>query len=333
MAGSFHRASRVPFHVVYMVHNSGLPREYILETCVHRGFNLRLTCCCIIAFVAALTAHAQNASTLTIFAASSLTDAFEQLSAGFLESNTEADIVLNFASSTKLAAQLLAGAQADIFASANEAQLDKVVEDGRIHADQVKHFAMNQLVLTLPADNPGDIESLEDLATKPVLLVLAVTGTPIREYTDAMIQSHNEDFGDDFAERVMQNLVSEESNVRLVVARVALGEADAGIVYQTDVIGAVSDKLMTIAIDPRHNQLASYPIATLADSRQTEIADRFIEYVLSHEGQAILRDYGFCSPTEDADVADEVATLEPTQEAIVIEELESNPCERPNAES
>ena len=117
-----------------------------------------------------------------------------------------------------------------------------VIDEGLIAADAVEVFAHNQLVVITPADNPANIESVADLAGESVLLVLAAEATPIRAYTDAMLASHNDDLGAGFFDAVMLNLVSEESNVRQVVARVALGEADAGIVYQSDAIGAVADK-------------------------------------------------------------------------------------------
>ena len=269
----------------------------------------------------ALGIEGQSAQSLTIYAASSLTDAFEQLGDAFSQHYPQAEIAINFASSSTLAAQLVAGAPADIFASAAETQMVKVIDSGRMAAEAVKVFARNQLVLILPADNPADIHSPRDLANEKVWLVLAVEGTPIRAYTDAMLDALNQQYGADFSQRVMGNLVSEESNVRQVVARVALGEADAGIVYQTDAAGEIGNALITIPIDPAFNQIASYPIAALADSPDTAFAEMFIAFVLSDEGQMILRAYGFCSP----DIIDiempTQAPAEPTSEAA--DELEA----------
>ena len=136
---------------------------------------------------------------LTIYAATSLTDAFEALADAFESGEPGSETHLNFSSSSTLAAQLLAGAPADVFASANEKQMNVVVDDGRIAADSVQTFAHNQLVLAVPVDNPAQIKSLPDLANPGYLLVLAAQGTPIRAYTDAMLESHNSQHGDDFS--------------------------------------------------------------------------------------------------------------------------------------
>ena len=200
--------------------------------------------------------------------------------------NPDVDLLLNFSSSSTLAAQLIQGAPADVFASANERQMELVVENGVIDAAEVQIFAHNQLVLITPGDNPAALDSIRDLAGEGILLVLAAEGTPIRAYTDDMFASYGGEYGADFVERVYLNLVSEESNVRQVTARVALGEADAGIVYQTDVIGDVSSQLRAIEIDPAHNQLASYPIAVLSDSANAILAASFVEFVLSENAQS-----------------------------------------------
>ena len=284
------------------------------------GRCLRFACAIVALVLSIVSAQAQPGQTLTIYAATSLTDAFEELAEAFLERHPGSATVLNFASSSKLAAQLMAGAPADIFASANSSQMNLVVSDGRISENAVQSFAANRLVLIVPADNPAEIFGIEDLGSKALLLVLAVTGTPIRDYTDAMFASHNEAYGDDFAKRVLENLVSEESNVRQVVARIALGEADAGIVYQTDVTDGVRDDVITIPVEDRHNQLASYPIAALDDTLRPELSEAFVAFVKAEAGQAILRSFGFCSPVQDVDVT----TAEPTavQNENILQEVE-----------
>ena len=278
---------------------------------------LLITALCLLAPVFSVAAQESARQSLTIFAATSLTDAFESLSTAFMEANPEVDIQLNLSSSSTLAAQLLQGAPADIFASANETQMDIVIESGIIAEETVAVFAHNQLVLITPAANPAAIESIADLANEPVLLVLAAQGTPIRAYTDAMLVSHNEDFGEDFADNVMLNLASEESNVRQVVTRVALGEADAGIVYRTDALGDVAAnsymhrlKLTRLITSSRHIPSARFP------RRQVRrLPEDFIAFALSPEGQAILTGYGFCSPAILTDAPGADITPEPTIEA------------------
>lgn len=296
------------------------------------GRCLRTVCVIVALSLSIISSQGQQKRTLTIYAATSLTDAFEELAAAFLENQPETDIVLNFASSSKLAAQLLAGAPADIFASANSSQMDLVVADGRISDGAVRSFARNRLVLIAPADNPAGISGIEDLGNKTLLLVLAVTGTPIRDYTNAMFDSHNDEYGDDFAKRALENLVSEESNVRQVVARIALGEADAGIVYQTDVTEEVRDDVIKFPIADRHNQIASYPVAPLDDTALPALSESFIVFLRSDAGQSILGAFGFCSLQNGADEAAAEPTAETSQDKPIEDETEVAPCEALEAE-
>ena len=290
----------------------------------------------IVLLFLAVGVRAQDGVTgsLTIYAATSLTDVFEEIKDSFEAAYPEVEILLNFSSSSTLAAQIIAGAPADIFASANELQMEHVVETAdRIADDDIQVFAHNQLVLILPADNPAGIESLLDLTGDGILLVLAAQGTPIRAYTDAMIESYAEEYGEDFSELMLENLVSEESNVRQVVARVALGEADAGIVYRTDAIGDVSDQLITIPIADRHNQQASYLIAPLSDTANAAAADTFVAFLLVEDAQLILADYGFCTPAILDDVEPIEGAPEPTSEPADEPAAEIANCKTPDDES
>ena len=260
-------------------------------------------------------AQERGAQHLTVFAATSLTDVFEALRDEFLASYPDTEILLNFSSSSTLAAQLIQGAPADVFASANERQMELVIAAGFIDEAELRIFAQNQLVLITPSDSSLDLNSVRDLAGEGILLVLAAAGTPIRAYTDAMFASHAGEYGADFVERVYRNLVSEERNVRQVAARVALGEADAGIVYQSDVIGAVSSRLRVIEIEPAHNQLASYPLAVVSDSANAMLAASFVDFVLSDESRSILAAFGFCAPAILTEDPPPEITPEPTVEA------------------
>ncbi|MYE26361.1 MAG: molybdate ABC transporter substrate-binding protein [Chloroflexi bacterium] len=241
-------------------------------------------------------AQDQQRTSLTIYAATSLTDVFEEIRDAFAKVNPDVEVLLNFASSSTLAAQLSAGAPADIFASANELQMENVVKAGRVKEEDVETFAHNRLALIVPADNPANVDTFEELAENGVLLVLAAPGTPIRAYTDAMLTSYNVERGEDFRARVLANLVSEESNVRQVVARVALGEADAGVVYQSDALGDIVDRVITIPIAERHNQLASYPIAPLTDAANPGLAESFLRFIRSEKARGFLAAHGFCWP-------------------------------------
>ncbi len=270
---------------------------------------------------------------LTIFAATSLTDVFEAMRDEFSALRPEVEILLNFASSSTLAAQLSEGAPADVFASANERQMTLAVEAGRVDADAVAVFAHNQLMLIAPADNPAGIASVADLAGESILLVLSAPGTPIRAYTEAMLLSHDAELGAGFSEDALRNLASEERNVRQVVARVALGEADAGVVYQSDVRGDLGEALLPLPIDPRHNQLASYPIAPLADSAEAELAEAFVAFTLSAPAREILTAHGFCPPDILGRDAAEPARPLPTATAAKKAEPDRGACAREPEES
>ncbi|MBK8900070.1 MAG: molybdate ABC transporter substrate-binding protein [Anaerolineaceae bacterium] len=237
---------------------------------------------------------------ITVFAAASLTDAFNELTTAFEAQNAGVEVTLNFAGSSQLAAQLSEGATADIFASANAAQMQAVVDAGRITAGSEKLFVSNRLTVIVPADNPAGITALEDLAQPGVQMLLAVEGVPVRQYTDEIVAK----FPTDFQEQFYANLVSEEDNVRQVSAKVALGEADAGIVYTSDVTPDIASQVLQIAIPDAQNVVATYPIAPLADAPAPTLAQSFIDFVLSEAGQAILDKWGFGPPPDFVPVSD-----------------------------
>lgn len=233
-----------------------------------------------------------QARTLTVFAAASLTDALGEIGANFEAANPGTTVTLNMAGSSQLAAQIVEGAPADVFASANAAQMQAAIESGRIAADAPRTFVSNRLSVIVPADNPAGITALEDLGGAPLLLVLAVPGVPVRQYTDEIVAQ----LGSDFAAAFYANVVSEEDNVRQVVAKVALGEADAGIVYTSDVTPDVADSVLQIAIPDAQNVIATYPVAVLNDTPAPALAQAFVDYLLSADGQAILQRWGFGAP-------------------------------------
>jgi molybdate transport system substrate-binding protein len=231
---------------------------------------------------------------LTVFAASSLTDAFTELGLLFESQHPGTTVTFNFASSSDLATQLAEGAPADVFASANNTQMENAANEGRIAGDPVS-FLTNTLVVIVPADNPADIETLAELATEGIRFVSALPGVPIRGFTEDMLDKAAADaaYGAAFKQAVLANLVSEEANVRQLAAKVALGEADAGIVYKSDVTPDIADQVAVIEIPAALNVIAVYPIATTNDSANPELAQAFVELVLSAEGQAVLKTWGF----------------------------------------
>ncbi len=230
--------------------------------------------------------HARNSQTIIVFAASSLTDAFEEIGAAFETEHPGIEVVFNFGSSSSLAAQLSEGAPADVFASANLKQMQAAQDSSRINGSP-HIFAHNRLALIVPSDNPAGIGSVSDLAKPGVLLVLAAPGVPVRDYTETMLDR----MGENTRQAVLANVVSEEDNVRQVVAKVALGEADAGIVYLSDVTPDIAPDVRLITVPDDLNTIADYPIAITDDA--SGMAQSFVDFVLSEAGQNILARWGF----------------------------------------
>lgn len=232
--------------------------------------------------------------TLNIFAAASLTDAFTEIGRNFEAANPGVTVTFNFAGSQALRTQIEEGAPADIFASANEAEMDTLVTGSLVMQDTPRVFLRNKLVVILPADNPAGLATLEDLAKPGIKLVLAAEEVPVGKYSRQALDAMNDQFGADFKDKVLANVVSNEDNVKQVVAKVQLGEADAGIVYTSDAVAA--PELKTIEIPAELNVIASYPIAPLAKSENIDVAKAFCDYVLSAEGQSVLVKWGFAPP-------------------------------------
>jgi molybdate transport system substrate-binding protein len=232
-------------------------------------------------------------ATVTVFAASSLTDAFKEIGAGF-EADNGVTVAFNFGASSQLRTQLEQGAVADVFASADQAQMDNARKANVIDGVDVV-FATNRLVVITPKDNPANILSAADLARPGVKLVTAGSEVPIGVYTQHMFDKMSalDVFGPDFKDRANANIVSREPNVRQVVAKVQLGEADAAVVYFTDVTPASAPDLMTIPIPDDLNTLATYPIALVTNGPQAELGQAFIDLVMSPAGQAILARWNF----------------------------------------
>ncbi|HJS19774.1 MAG TPA: molybdate ABC transporter substrate-binding protein [Anaerolineales bacterium] len=231
---------------------------------------------------------------LNVFAAASLTDAFTEIGKNFEAAHPSSTVTFNFAGSQALRTQIEEGAPADVFASANAKEMDTLVSGSYVSISVPKPFLKNKLVVILPADNPAGIEDLEGLATSGVKLVLAAEEVPVGNYARQSVDLMNGQFGTDFKDKVLANVVSNEDNVRQVVAKVQLGEADAGIVYTSDAVAA--PELQTIEIPEDVNIIATYPIAPLVNSANADLAAAFVEYVLSEEGQAVLQKWGFAPP-------------------------------------
>ncbi len=224
-----------------------------------------------------LTAGKARAEELTVFAASSLREVFSELARQFEEQHQGVKVALQFAGSQELRVQLDNGAAADVFASADEKQM--ALLGGQ--APRPRIFAHNQPVLVVPRDNPAGLRVFQDLP-KAHRIVLGAAEVPIGAYSDRILAAAHLELG--------SRVVSRELNVRQVLAKVELGEADAAIVYRTD---AARRAVQVIPIPPELNVTAHYPVAVLANSRQPALAAQFVELLRSPAGAATLARFGF----------------------------------------
>ena len=229
---------------------------------------------------------------LTVFAASSLTDAFEAIEKKYEEAHPNVDVALDFAGSQTLRLQLEQGAEADVFASANEGHMRALVDVEIVPRSQL--LAHNALVVIVPRDNPAGIASFDDLPKADRLVVGADT-VPVGLYADAMLEQTRSEFGGAFAEKVRDRIVSQENNVRLVRAKVELGEADAAVVYRTDAVS--SDEVEMVDIPSEVNTRANYVIGPLASAPHPELARDFIDFATSRTGRDLLERQGFDTET------------------------------------
>ena len=235
-----------------------------------------------------IVARAEEPRELTVFAAASLREPFEELARSSEKQSPGLKVRLNFAGSQELRAQIEHGARADVFASADLQHLAALEKAGVAVAPRT--FAHNRPVVIVPKRNPAGLVAFKDLP-KAKRLVIGAPEVPIGRYTVQILDKA----GADFRDQVMARVASKELNVRQVLAKVALGEADAGIVYRTDARSA-ADRVTTVEIPAELNVVAEYPIAVIKDAPQPAAARAFVDLVLSPEGQKRLADAGFTSP-------------------------------------
>ena len=258
----------------------------------------RLILCILLATLTLAGCGTQPASesfTLNVFAAASLTEPFSEIAKLFETAHPGTEVVFNFAGSQQLAQQIIEGAPADVFASANTKQMNAVIDAGWIEDGSQQAFATNSLVVVVPQDNPAGLEELGDLAQPGLKLVFAAKEVPVGQYSLDFLDKASADpgFGASYRDNVLGNVVSYEDNVKAVLTKVALGEADAGIVYASDVSGENAARVIRLEIAEALNVIATYPIAAVIESQSPDLAQAFIELVTSAEGQSILEKYHF----------------------------------------
>jgi molybdate transport system substrate-binding protein len=220
---------------------------------------------------------------ITVFAAASLTDAFEEVGTAFEAANPGTTVEFNFAASSALREQILSGAPADVFASANTSNMDQVVEGGA--AAESAAFVENQLQIAVPAGNPAGVTGLADFANADLLIGLCAEEVPCGQFGREALANAG----------VTPAIDTNEPDVRSLLTKVEAGELDAGIVYITDVLSA-GDAVDGIDIPADENVIATYPIAALTGASNSDVAEAFVAFVLSAEGEEILESYGFGAP-------------------------------------
>ncbi|MEN8652106.1 molybdate ABC transporter substrate-binding protein [Streptomyces sp. 21So2-11] len=218
---------------------------------------------------------------LTVLAASSLTDVFKTAGAAYEKKNPGTKVKFSFAGSQELAAQVKQGAPADALVTADTKTMDGLKSD--TGAPTV--IAKNRLVIATGKGNPEKVENLKDLADTKLKVVLAAPEVPVGRYSKEILD----------AQKIDVKPVSQEPNVRAVLSKVELGEADAGLVYKTDAATA-TDKVEAIDIPDAQNAVASYPAATLKTSKHSDAATAFVAWLSTPEAQKILADAGFQQP-------------------------------------
>lgn len=232
--------------------------------------------------------------TLTVLAASSLTDAFAELEQGFEAANPGVDVVVSTAGSQALRMQIEQGAPADAFASANAAHMQAVVDAGLVRSREV--FAEGELVLVVPKGNPAGITALDQLPNAE-RVVLAALEVPVGTYARTMLDRAEARYGAGFRARVEARVVSLEANVRLVLAKVELGEADAAVVYRSDAVGSRAVEVIELPADV--NVRAQYHVGVLTAAGAPELAERFVAHLRSPTGAAVLERHGLLAPEGD----------------------------------
>jgi molybdate transport system substrate-binding protein len=221
---------------------------------------------------------------VTVFAAASLTAAFTDIGEAFMAANPDAKVEFNFAASSELVTQIGAGAPADVFASADLSNMTKLTDAGN-NATEPVVFATNLAEIIVGAGNPKGITGVADLENEDLIVVLCAPEVPCGKYAAKVFETAG----------VTVTPKSLEENVKAVVTKVTLGEADAGIVYVTDV-AAAADEAEGVEIPEDINVLAEYPIAVTKEAPHADSAQAFIDFVVDEQGQEILASYGFLAP-------------------------------------
>jgi molybdate transport system substrate-binding protein len=247
------------------------------------------TCLALLLVGSALSARAGGERELTVFAAASLREAFAELGKTFEREHPGTRVRVSLAGSQELRTQIEHGAPADVFASADWKHMQALVAAKL--ASSPRTFARNEPVIVVPKDNPARLRSLQDLP-RARRIVVGAPEVPVGAYTLRILEAASKRYGAGFGPAVEAHIVSREPNVRQVLSKVSLGEADAAIVYRTDV-QAAGRGVEVIPIPPELNVVAEYPVAVLQHATESRLAREFVDLLLSPAGQEALGRFGF----------------------------------------
>jgi molybdate transport system substrate-binding protein len=231
----------------------------------------------------AVPEETEESTTLTVFAAASLTRAFEEIGDDFESGHDGVEVEFNFAGSSDLVSQIQGGAPADVFASADEANMEKLAVEDLVGAPET--FATNVLEIAVPPGNPAGVSSLQDLEKPGINLVVCAPEVPCGAATQRVAENAG----------VTLKPVSEEQSVTDVLNKVVSAEADAGLVYVTDV-KAAGDDVEGVTFPESADVVNVYPVATVSDSENADLAQEFMDLVLGQDGRAVLAELGFGQP-------------------------------------
>lgn len=247
-----------------------------------RSLSVTISSISLLAVVAGCSGPAPERRDIVVSAAASLTDALAAIETGFEDAYPAMDVRLNLGASSALREQILEGAGVDVFASADVANMEALIEAGEAESSQV--FAANLLQIAVPAGNPAGITGLADFARDEFVIGLCVEGVPCGDFARQVLTTAG----------VAPAVDTNETDVRALIAKIQVGELDAGIAYVTDVLA--SEGVEGIDIAPESNVVAEYPIAVLNGAPNSDGAKTFVGYVISADGQEILQRFGFGPP-------------------------------------
>jgi len=259
-----------------------------------KGKILRMLPIMLVLLAGFCPAIAEEERELTVFCGAGLTGAMSDIGRVY-ENATNISLQFNFDGVPALRSQIEQGAYADVLVSANIKHMNALMKEGYIDNDTVEVFARNKVAIIVPNDNPANITGLEDLAVPGVKILMGTKDLPAGDYALQVLDriASDPEFGQEYKQAVLDNVVSQETTVNRIVSKIALGEADAGFAFISDVSPEMVGKVTRIFIPDKYNVEGDFPVGVLLQSEYPEEAQAFIDVILSNEGQAILDKYGF----------------------------------------